>query len=162
MKMDHHIGLTSTHHGSIKTRFTHRFLYALKNLNKNKKPISYHKVKIAAYSSMASAVGSTRTWSRVMLRRIRRRQLRRASSVIFRRTIRRAKCIKNNGAKHQKNKVVSRNDEEDEGISKLRELVPGGEIMEFSSLLDESAHYIKCLNMQVQIMRNIADLLSSV
>ncbi|GAA0176310.1 hypothetical protein LIER_29322 [Lithospermum erythrorhizon] len=152
-------GSISTHHGSIKTRFTCRFLWALKNLSKNKKPISYHKVKIAAYSSMASAVGSSRTWSRVMLRRIRsRRRLSLASVTFRRRNIREA--INTNGSKYNKknNKEVSRND--DEAVSKLKELVPGGKVMGFSSLLDESAHYIKCLNMQVQIMRNIADLLS--
>lgn len=37
----------------------------------------------------------------------------------------------------------------------LRNLVPGGETMDFCSLLDETAHYIKCLTTQVQVMRSI-------
>nr|GMD17291.1 transcription factor IBH1-like [Ipomoea batatas] len=43
----------------------------------------------------------------------------------------------------------------------LRKLVPGGKAMDLSCLLDETAHYIKCLSSQVEIMRNIADLFST-
>lgn len=43
----------------------------------------------------------------------------------------------------------------------LRKLVPGGEAMDLCRLLDEAAHYIKCLNTQVQVMRCIADFCST-
>nr|GMD18752.1 transcription factor IBH1-like [Ipomoea batatas] len=43
----------------------------------------------------------------------------------------------------------------------LRKLVPGGKAMDLCCLLDETAHYIKCLSSQVEIMRNIADLFST-
>lgn len=54
-------------------------------------------------------------------------------------------------------------DDQEVGIdqaSKLRKLVPGGEAMDLCSLLDEAAHYIKCLNTQVQVMRRIANFYS--
>lgn len=42
----------------------------------------------------------------------------------------------------------------------LRDLVPGGETMDLNILLGETAHYIKCLTTQVQVMRNIVDFYS--
>lgn len=65
-----------------------------------------------------------------------------------------------------KNVISGRNDHEEEeedevnGIRKakeLRELVPGGEAMEICKLLDETAHYIKCLSTQVKVMTAIAE-----
>nr|XP_009780651.1 PREDICTED: transcription factor IBH1-like [Nicotiana sylvestris] len=133
---------------SIKTRFAYRFLRALKKLNKQKKPNSnrvkqYHKVKLAAYASMASAVGSKRAWSRALLLKIRNRGLTRALV---------------------KKRVDEENPGEETGFgytNELRKLVPGGEVMDFYNLLDETADYIKCLSSQVQVMRNILDLFSS-
>lgn len=43
----------------------------------------------------------------------------------------------------------------------LRKVVPGGESMDFCNLLDETAHYIKCLATQVKLMRRIADFYSA-
>ncbi|KAK4374996.1 hypothetical protein RND71_005673 [Anisodus tanguticus] len=115
---------------SIKTRFAYRFLRALRKLNQQKKPNSqkqYHRVKLAAYASMASAVGSKRTWSRALLGKIRNRSL-----------------IRN----MVKKKRRSENPREQIGFGELRKLVPGGEVMDFYNLLDETADYIKCLTSQ--------------
>lgn len=46
-------------------------------------------------------------------------------------------------------------------VNELRKLVPGGESMDLCPLLEEVAHYIKCLSTQVQVMRCIADLSST-
>lgn len=103
----------------------------------------YHKVKLAAYASMASAVGSKRAWSRALLLKIRNRGLTRALV---------------------KKRVDEENPGEETGFgytNELRKLVPGGEVMDFYNLLDETADYIKCLSSQVQVMRNILDLFSS-
>jgi hypothetical protein len=40
---------------------------------------------------------------------------------------------------------------------KLRQLVPGGKAMDMCSLLEETAHYIRCLSTQVKVMQTIAD-----
>lgn len=66
------------------------------------------------------------------------------------------------GKKKRKKKKRRREDEE-HGFGhaeKLQKLVPGGKAMDFSSLLDETAHYIKCLVTQVKVMRSIADFYS--
>ncbi|MCD9646409.1 hypothetical protein HAX54_036218 [Datura stramonium] len=115
---------------SIKTRFAYRFLRALRKLNQQKKPNSrkqYHRVKLAAYASMASAVGSKRAWSRALLWKIRNRNL----------------------MKKKRRCYVSENPREEIGFVELRKLVPGGEVMDFDNLLDESADYIKCLASQL-------------
>lgn len=43
----------------------------------------------------------------------------------------------------------------------LRKLVPGGEVMDTYNLLDETAHYIKCLSAQVMVMRSIVNYCST-
>lgn len=45
----------------------------------------------------------------------------------------------------------------DRKTEELRRLVPGGEAMDLYGLLDETAHYMKCLSTQVQVLRNIVD-----
>jgi len=42
----------------------------------------------------------------------------------------------------------------------LRRLVPGGSEMEYCSLLDETADYLRSLRAQVQLMQNLVDLFS--
>ena len=42
----------------------------------------------------------------------------------------------------------------------LRRLVPGGAGMEYCSLLEETADYVRCLRAQVQLMQGLADLFS--
>lgn len=148
---------------SIKTRFTHRFLRALKRLRKNKSRTAtssqpsalgqYRKVKLAADASMAAAVGPRRVWSRAMLWKIRsrgfsaRRRGRRSCGGVVRR--RRSVHMGKRGGK-----LGFRGDRKTE---ELRRLVPGGEAMDLYGLLDETAHYMKCLSTQVQVMRNIVD-----
>ncbi|XP_019162925.1 PREDICTED: transcription factor IBH1-like [Ipomoea nil] len=148
---------------SIQTRFTHRFLRALRRLRlaatrrqtptaltspaapppDDKEMTTYYRrcrnVKRAAYASMASAVGTRRAWSRAQLLRFRRPAVRRRVAVAG-----------GGGGNHR-----------DETTEELRQLVPGGEVMDLGSLLDETAHYIACLASQVQIMRSIADLFST-
>ncbi|OAY34933.1 transcription factor IBH1 [Manihot esculenta] len=154
---------------SLKSRFTKAFLRSLLKINK-KTPFPYRpkevfhrcrRVKVAADKSLACAVGSRRAWSRAMLCKIRRRALRRGRKqrpsvrriIVGNQTTNWGYCLK-------KKKM---SDDQEVGIdqaSKLRKLVPGGEAMDLCSLLDEAAHYIKCLNTQVQVMRRIANFYS--
>lgn len=98
-------------------------------------------VKRAAYFSMASAVGNRRAWSRALLSNIRNR-------------------IRTNRFHRNPNNKKKEEEEEEGTTEQLKKLVPGGEVMDYCSLLDETAHYIKCLTSQVQIMRNILDFYS--
>ncbi|KAJ4956754.1 hypothetical protein NE237_013537 [Protea cynaroides] len=137
-----------------RAKFTRRFLRALARINKDRPTSSSHheirkrsrKIKIAADASMAYAVGSGRAWSRVMLWKLRNRTRYRAW--IWSRVIASTRKRIDKGSKQ--GGELSRTDQ-------LRQLVPGGEAMDFCNLLDEAAHYIKCLTTQVQVMRNIAD-----
>jgi hypothetical protein len=43
-------------------------------------------------------------------------------------------------------------------VDKLRRLVPGGQLMDTCSLLEETAHYMKCLTTQVQVMTRIVEI----
>ncbi|XP_042486507.1 transcription factor bHLH149-like [Macadamia integrifolia] len=142
-----------------RAKFTRRFLRALARINKDRPTSSFHqeicrrsrRIKIAADASMASAVGSKRAWSRIMLWRLRNRTRYRAliwsSRVIF--------------WKRKRNDMGNKQRVELSRADRLRRLVPGGEAMDFCNLLDEAAHYIKCLTTQVQVMRNIADFYST-
>ncbi|CAN1251396.1 Transcription factor IBH1 [Linum perenne] len=116
---------------TIERTFALRFLTSLQKLRTNSNPTTRRRrslrIKAAAYSSMARAVGSRRVWSRVLLSRIRTRRLQ---------------------TKPRK-EVGSRADE-------LRKLVPGGSRMETGKLLEEAAHYVECLALQVRVMQNIA------
>lgn len=61
-------------------------------------------------------------------------------------------------------KENKKNDDQEVGFGQakeLRKLVPGGQAMDLCHLLEEAAHYIKCLNSQVQVMRSIADFYST-
>lgn len=42
-------------------------------------------------------------------------------------------------------------------VKELRRLVPGGESMDLGVLLEETAHFVQCLETQVGVMRRIAD-----
>ncbi|KAE8726522.1 Detected protein of unknown function [Hibiscus syriacus] len=161
--------------GSLKSRFTTRFLRALSKIHAHK-PISsssptemfqrYQRIKAAADKSMAYSVRSRRTWSRAMLWKLRTRSC-------GRRSVKTSTIIKSQQAIMKKTRHEKQNEnttttattgedgvgfcvEEDE----LREIVPGGEAMDLCNLLDETAHYIKCLTTQVQVMKKIADFYS--
>ncbi|GAB4827169.1 hypothetical protein Ancab_034059 [Ancistrocladus abbreviatus] len=150
---------------SIKTKFTVRFISALKKIA-NKRPTScssseeisrrFKRVKLAADASMASAVGPRKAWSRAILIKHHNRSHARVHALTAHRretdhdhaiTIRKRVMRKR---KVQKLDPTFRTNE-------LRRLVPGGEAMDLYSLLDETAHYIKCLTTQVKVMRSIAN-----
>uniref|UniRef100_A0A803MFV2 IBH1-like N-terminal domain-containing protein n=1 Tax=Chenopodium quinoa TaxID=63459 RepID=A0A803MFV2_CHEQI len=139
---------------SLRTRFALRFLKALKKINRQEKIHNnngsacnvvmmnhhkFHKIKVAADASMAAAVGPKRAWSRAVLSRIRlswwrRRGLLRRDNIVARKQRRGAV----RGVMTQQGQT-----------QELRRLVPGGEQMDMQKLLDETAHYIKCLTTQV-------------
>lgn len=135
---------------SIKTRFTYRFLRTLKQVNtryitarSNSSTTARRSLEIkhAANMCMAATVGSKRAWSRAMLSKIRRRRQMRSRRLKLRNP-RRIYCGESE-------------------TQELREIVPGGEGLDTRSLLDETAHYIKCLATQVEVMKDILQLYSS-
>ncbi|XP_022771558.1 transcription factor IBH1-like [Durio zibethinus] len=161
---------------SLKSRFTRRFLRALTKINAQK-PISssspreifqrYGRIKAAADKSMANSVRSRRTWSRAMLWKLRSRSYRQASS--GRRSAVKTSTTTSHQAirkktNHEKENKPTKTGEDQVGFvvqaDELRELVPGGEAMDLCNLLDETAHYIKCLTTQVQVMKKIVDFYS--
>ncbi|TMX03093.1 hypothetical protein EJD97_018331 [Solanum chilense] len=122
----------------IRSRFAYRFLHSLRKMNQQDKTDS-RRVKHVAYASMASVVGSKRAWSRAVLSKIRNRSLL---------------------LKKKKKKKRRRRRSSDE-FGELRKIVPGGQLMNFYNLLDETADYINSLTSQVQDMKNILNLLST-
>ncbi|XP_047956655.1 transcription factor IBH1-like [Salvia hispanica] len=127
----------------LKKRLTSRFLKAMEKIkyNMSPSPVSleekrrrHRAVRGAAYASMASAVGPRRAWSRALLRKMKGRK----------------RAGRN-----------PRNVDTRFGLNQLCDVVPGGEAMDSRSLLNETAHYIKCLVAQVQIMREILQSSSS-
>ncbi|KAI3450125.1 hypothetical protein Pfo_006790 [Paulownia fortunei] len=146
-----------TNPSSIKTRFALKFVQAMKKLNKNRPPSPsmadkykrYHVIRAAACASMASAVGPRRAWSRAVLWKIKNHTLH--HSLIYKSRTQRFT---------RRKRVLKGNPRQDLGFGQeddLRGLVPGGEEMGFCRLLSETAHYIKCLRAQVQVMTNILD-----
>ncbi|KAK3184690.1 hypothetical protein Dsin_031976 [Dipteronia sinensis] len=166
----------------IKSRFTRGFLRALIKMKKQNynQPTSsssssssrrevfrrrYRRVKIAADKSMAVAVGSTRLWSRAMLSRIRhqyQQQRWRYHRSNFNHQPIKVKRLVIEKKKKEKLRIKQKEEGSDDhhrrglrDAGELRKLVPGGEGMDICSLLDETAHYIKCLVTQVQVMKSI-------
>ncbi|XP_077251817.1 transcription factor IBH1-like [Tasmannia lanceolata] len=144
-----HSILSSSKLTSLKPILASRFIKSLSKINHHKPSSSYaailsrsRRIKVAAEASMASAAGSKRAWSRAILRKLRAR----ASG----RVLGPPKVVL---GKRKRGQEPSRADE-------LRRLVPGGEAMDFCSLLDEAADYIRCLSTQVQVMENVVDSLS--
>lgn len=154
---------------SIKSRFTRGLVRALIRMKRknNYQPCSrremfrrYSRVKIAADKSMAVAVGSRRAWSRAMLWRIyhhhHHHQTWRYNQLMIKKRL--AIDKKQKKKKKKLKKEEDDRQEEERGFGKageLRKLVPGGEAMDLCCLLDETAHYIKCLVTQVQVMRSV-------
>lgn len=151
---------------SIKTRFTIRFLQALKQIQHKNESDPIHqrsnRVKSAANMSMAATVGSKRAWSRAMLwKRIRNHRVKTNISSRTRHAVPRpvTKRIKKKNTFLGLNSRYKMDMEYCRSIGEakeLRKLIPGGESMEdIGSLLEETAHYIHCLTTQVQVMKNI-------
>jgi len=143
---------------SLKTKFTYKFLQALKKLNeKRSSALPVHRIKVAADASLVSAVGSSRSWSRAVLWRIQNRsRLRRALTKRIS-----IKSTSHSSLLRRKRRRRGGNPKKEVGLSQedvLRKLVPGGEAMNICTLLDETAHYIKCLTTQVQVMGNLVNL----
>ncbi|KAG8388861.1 hypothetical protein BUALT_Bualt02G0169000 [Buddleja alternifolia] len=147
-----------TNPNPIKTRFAIKFLQAMKKLNKNNKAPSpsmankykryrYHIIRGAAYSSMASAVGPRRAWSRAILSKIGNRGLHRYLMKRSRTRRRHAhfRKIRIRVVRSGNPRLLGFDEEQEKD---LREIVPGGEEMGFCRLLNETAHYIKCLRAQ--------------
>ncbi|KAG7574710.1 Helix-loop-helix DNA-binding domain superfamily [Arabidopsis suecica] len=141
--------------------FALHFLQSLSNLrtqsplnSPNKSIDRVRKIKKAAYVSMARAAGGTsRLWSRALLRRAAKDD---NKSVRFSRRKRKVtwKISSKRKRSNQRAPVV------EEAAERLRNLVPGGGGMETSKLMEETAHYIKCLSMQVKVMQCLVDGLS--
>ncbi|XP_019178256.1 PREDICTED: transcription factor IBH1-like [Ipomoea nil] len=164
MASPHHLPLKRA---SVKTRFARTFLRALHNLNAGaaaqERRRRCRKIKLAAYASMASAVGPRRAWSRALLWRIRSRASLRRIPAAQRSNHHRRKTPppRPRRPRRSRNDVVRGGRLDSDKAKELRKLVPGGKAMDLCCLLDETAHYIKCLSSQVEIMRNIADLFST-
>lgn len=126
------------------------------------------RVKIAADKSMALAVGSRRAWSRAMLWKIHNQH--KAAAARRRRRVLSVRRIVNNNIHHHKRSLRKRGDHHEQvgggggfcQANELRKLVPGGETMDLCSLLDETAHYLKCLATQVQVMTSIDQFYSAI
>ncbi|GMH30978.1 hypothetical protein Nepgr_032821 [Nepenthes gracilis] len=156
---------------SIRTRFARRFLRALKKIGSkgsssrpSPRDISWRcrRVKIAADASMASAVGPRRVWSRTMLNMLRSRS--HACLHASRLGNSRRPGADRHAVGKRKRLVLKRKLPNRLGlnqVNQLRRLVPGGEAMDLDILLDETAHYIKCLATQVKVMRSIVDYCSA-
>ncbi|KAK8506018.1 hypothetical protein V6N13_002673 [Hibiscus sabdariffa] len=160
---------------SLRSRFATRFLRTLSKINAQKPTSSsspteifrrYRRIKAAADKSMAYSVRSRRTWSRAMLWKLRTRPCGRrsvkTSTIIKSREARKTRHEKQNKNTTTTTTTTTGEDGVVFGVEadELRELVPGGEAMDLYNLLDETAHYIKCLTTQVQVMKKIADFYS--
>ncbi|EXB52661.1 hypothetical protein L484_012015 [Morus notabilis] len=178
-------GFTLNNADSCRVKFARRFLRSLieiktrqtnYNNNLSSSPSSSseirrrsERIKLKAYSSMAHAVGPRKAWTRALLLKLHNRakrhrfRTRKRSSLAMVLKKKRVFRVKNHAnfykpAAERGNYSVLNSDEKTE---KLRELVPGGKAMDICSLLEETAHFIKCLAMQVQVMHEIADQLSN-
>ncbi|XP_021858080.2 transcription factor IBH1-like [Spinacia oleracea] len=103
---------------------------------------------------MAAAVGPRRAWSRAVLSKIRLSRRRRG-------LVRREIVIASRRKHHRGPARGETTRRRHGGAQELRELVPGGETMDYQNLLDETAHYVKCLTTQVKVMRSIVNYCST-
>ncbi|XP_062081117.1 transcription factor IBH1-like [Humulus lupulus] len=173
---------THSYRSSYKYRFVQGFIRALKRINSQKQRLvsswsscsspaeiskRYLKVKSAADASMAAAVGPRRAWSRAMLRKIIAKnrgspdQLIRRRSRSCKKIRRRRSNVKSIMKKRYKNNETDIDNKESFEAMELRKIVPGGEAMDLSNLLEETAHYVKCLATQVKMMEKIVHLYSA-
>ncbi|XP_061960858.1 transcription factor IBH1-like [Populus nigra] len=162
--------IATTHTGSLKNRFARRFLRSLLKVkrsdrlgtgtgtgfqsNEEIRKRNAQRIKTAAYRSMACVVGPRKNWSRALLFKLRYRARIQGAGLRKRCLVSKKKRVLR---KENKVQVISR---EPSRADNLRKLVPGGDSMDICSLLDETAHYIKCLATQVTVMESIADLYS--
>jgi hypothetical protein len=125
-------------------------------------------IRRAAYASMARAASPRRGWSRALLQQIRARRSRarsrRAVLLLRRRVVSAAPPIAGEESTAPAPLPAAppdpRQAREPARADALRRLVPGGDEMEYSSLLEETADYVRCLRAQVQLMQGLLDLSS--
>ncbi|KAL3724434.1 hypothetical protein ACJRO7_029580 [Eucalyptus globulus] len=139
---------------SLRTKISRRFIESLVKIRASRDAATggnirkrAHRIKIAAYSSMARVTGSRRAWSRALLAKLRSRAKRRRHLQNQRRLGLKRKRA---GSRNMVLNEVSRANE-------LRRLVPGGKSMDLCNLLEETSHFIQCLTAQVKVMQSIAD-----
>ncbi|CAN6241242.1 unnamed protein product [Urochloa humidicola] len=141
-------------------------------------------IRRAAYTSMARAANPRRAWTHALLRQVRvRRAMRSRRAVLLRRRVSAAppagpappplgaarRIVVSAAAGEAsapppaalaRGGPPPRQAGEPARADALRRLVPGGSEMEYCSLLDETADYLRCLRAQVQLMQNLVDLFS--
>ncbi|KAJ1273286.1 hypothetical protein BS78_06G268400 [Paspalum vaginatum] len=140
-------------------------------------------IRRAAYSSMARAASPRRAWTQALLRQARARRAAavrsRHRAVLLRRrvvvsaaaappapqlplglVVPAAGEASSAAAPRQQGRPPPRQTGEPARANALRRLVPGGAGMEYCSLLDETADYVRCLRAQVQLMQGLVDLFS--
>ncbi|KAK9013315.1 hypothetical protein V6N11_041328 [Hibiscus sabdariffa] len=160
---------------SLKSRFATRFLRALTQIHARKPICSsspteifrrYRRIKAAADKSMAYSVRSRKTWTGAVLWKLRSRSCGRRSAKTSTFIKSQQAIMKRTRHEKQNKNTTTTTTTGEHGVgfgveaSELRELVPGGEAMDYCNLLDETAHYIKCLTTQVKVMKKIADFYS--
>ncbi|KAK1686223.1 hypothetical protein QYE76_047071 [Lolium multiflorum] len=157
------------------------FLRALSRVHAGPARRRTRTISRAAYSSMARAAGPRRAWSRALLRQAQARRSttlasRRAAVLVRRRVaagpapplaLPRVAGRTSTGETSAARAALlpppppaPRQAGEPARSDALRRLVPGGAGMEYCSLLEETADYVRCLRAQVQLMQGLADLFS--
>ncbi|KAI3749724.1 hypothetical protein L2E82_20340 [Cichorium intybus] len=114
---------------------------------------------------MASVVGPRRAWSRAILWKIRNRSALAGNKKRVHHITTRLR-LQRHHAQQTKKRNLKREHVDPFGNSglevKLRKLVPGAQKLDPCCLLDETADYIKCLATQVEVMRTLVDLYSTI
>jgi hypothetical protein len=150
------------------------FLRALSRVHGGPATRRTRTIRRAAYSSMAHAAGPRRAWSRALLRQAQARRsatlASRRTAVLVRRRVVAGPAPPPRAAPRSSSVATSttvappppapRQVGEPARSDALRRLVPGGAGMEYCSLLEETADYVRCLRAQVQLMQGLADLFS--
>uniref|UniRef100_A0ACD5UGP9 Uncharacterized protein n=1 Tax=Avena sativa TaxID=4498 RepID=A0ACD5UGP9_AVESA len=164
---------------SPKPMLAFHFLRALSRVHGGPARRRTRTIHRAAYSSMARATGTRRAWSRALLRQAQARRStalasRRTAVLVRRRVVagpappppaRAAASARSSSVATSAGAAVARplppaqrQAGEPARSDALRRLVPGGAGMEYCSLLEETADYVRCLRAQVQLMQGLADL----
>ncbi|KAK4776441.1 hypothetical protein SAY86_005129 [Trapa natans] len=163
---------------SLRTRFALRFLKTLVKIKRSSPPPPSssstsslektrrrtQRIKRAAYSSMARAVGRRRAWSQALMLKLKFsvKRTNQHPSLSPTKMGGPQKAPRKAGGRilviKRKNSLVKGSPWRGcSGVDELRRLVPGGESMGLGVLLEETAHFVRCLETQVSVMRSIAD-----
>jgi hypothetical protein len=151
------------------------FIRALARIHRSPTPVPRRSrtIRRAAYSSMARAANPRRVWTRALLQQMRARRARSRRAALLRRRVSAAPPLGGDnrsvvavaGEESTTPAALARAPPRQAGeparADALRRLVPGGIEMEYSSLLEETADYVRCLRAQVQLMQGLVDLFSA-